>query len=106
MRRASPFLSSLTGSDADGDALTYGANGLPPGVALTVSTGLLSGTPTEAGTYSVTATVFDGAQSASRTFIWTVTADATAPVVAITAPTTAATVCVERQQRDAERNGQ
>ncbi len=84
-----PVSLQLTGSDADGDALTYGANGLPPGVALTVSTGMLSGTPTEAGTYSVTATVFDGAQSASQTFIWTVTADATAPVVAITAPTSA-----------------
>jgi chitinase len=27
----------LSGSDADGDQLTYGANGLPPGLALTVA---------------------------------------------------------------------
>lgn len=80
----------LSGSDADGDALTYGANGLPPGLMLTVSTGLISGTPTEPGTYSVTAVVFDAAQSASRTFTWTVTADVTGPVVGITTPTSAA----------------
>jgi hypothetical protein len=80
----------LSGSDADGDALTYGANGLPPGLMLTVSTGLISGTPTEPGTYSVTAVVFDAAQSASRTFTWTVTADVAGPVVGITTPTSAA----------------
>jgi PKD repeat protein len=81
----------LSGSDADGDVLTYGANGLPPGTALTVSTGLVSGAPTAAGTYTVTATVFDASQSASRTFTWTVTADVTAPAVTIAAPTTATT---------------
>jgi hypothetical protein len=81
----------LNGSDADGDVITYGANGLPPGMALTVATGLISGTPSEAGTYVVTATLFDGAQSASQTFTWIVTPDATAPAVALTAPTTGAT---------------
>jgi hypothetical protein len=64
----------LSGSDADGNVLTYGANGLPPGLALMVSTGLISGMPTNAGTYAVTATVFDGTQSASRTFTWAVAA--------------------------------
>lgn len=81
----------LTGTDADGDVLTFGANGLPSGVALAVNTGLISGTPTEPGSYVVTATVFDGAQSASRTFAWTVTnaVDLTAPTVGIVTPTSA-----------------
>ena len=84
-------LVQLNGNDADGDLLTYGANGLPSGVALNVSTGVISGTPAETGVYTVTANVFDGSQSASLAFTWTVTADATAPIVTITAPTTAAT---------------
>lgn len=83
----------LSGADPDGDVLTYGANGLPPGIAIAVSTGLISGTPTTAGSYPVTVTVSDGLQTASRTFTWTVTVptDTTAPAVAIATPTTATT---------------
>jgi hypothetical protein len=81
----------LSGADADGDPLTYGGNGLPPGLALAVSTGLIAGTPTTPGTYPITVTVSDAAHTASRTFTWTVTAETGAPVVTITNPTTAAT---------------
>jgi len=83
----------LSGADPDGDVLTYGANGLPPGLAIAVSTGLIAGTPSTAGSYPVTVTVSDGMQTATRTFTWTVTAtaDTVVPAVAITAPTTAAT---------------
>jgi hypothetical protein len=83
----------LSGADPDGDVLTYGANGLPPGIAIAVSTGLISGTPTAAGTYPVTVTVSDGMQTATRNFTWTVTAstDTVKPVVTITSPTTATT---------------
>jgi hypothetical protein len=81
----------LIGADADGDPLTYGGNGLPPGLALAVSTGLIAGTPTTPGTYPVTVTVSDAAHTASRSFTWTVTAETVAPVVTITNPTTAAT---------------
>ena len=83
----------LSAADPDGDVLTYGANGLPPGLAIAVSTGLIAGTPTTAGSYPVTVSVSDGMQTATRAFTWTVTAasDTVKPVATITTPTTATT---------------
>ena len=82
----------LVGSDPDGQAVTYSATGLPAGLTLGAATGFISGTPTTAGTYSVTATISDGALTASQTFSWSVAAgDATAPTVSITSPTSSAT---------------
>ena len=81
----------LAGADADGGTLSYGANGLPPGLAIAVSTGLIAGTPTIPGSYSITVTVSDGALTATRAFTWTVTREAVIPQVAITTPTTAVT---------------
>ena len=65
---------ALVASDPEGTALTFGASGLPPGLALNTSTGVIAGTVSTAGTYSVTATASDGSLTASRTFTWTVTA--------------------------------
>ena len=82
----------LAGSDPKGDPLTYSATGLPPGLKLMASTGYISGTPTTAGSYSLTARASDGVLTASQTFTWTVgVADTTPPVVNITSPTSAAT---------------
>src|SRR5688572_1132383 len=82
----------LVGSDPDGLAVTYSATGLPQGLTLGTSTGFIQGTPTTAGSYSVTATVFDGVLTASQTFSWNVAAgDTTAPTVTITTPTTSTT---------------
>ncbi len=68
----------LDGTDADaGDTLTYSASGLPPGLALNPSTGLISGKPTSLIDTAVNATVTDGSAADSVTFAWTVT---TAPV--------------------------
>lgn len=76
----------LVGSDPGGQSVSYAATGLPPGVDL-AATGLLQGAPTTAGSYVVTASVSDGAASASVSFNWTVSAlDRTAPVVTITSP--------------------
>ena len=64
----------LSATDPDGTALTYSASGLPPGLNVNGSTGLISGTlSSTTGTYTVTAAVSDGSLSNSRTFAWTVT---------------------------------
>jgi hypothetical protein len=58
---------------ASGQTLSYSATGLPTGVSIN-SSGLISGTPSTAGTYNVTATATDttGA-SGSASFTWTIT---------------------------------
>jgi putative Ig domain-containing protein len=58
---------------ASGQTLTYSATGLPAGLSISSTTGLISGTPTTAGTYSVTVTATDttGAHG-SATFTWTI----------------------------------
>jgi hypothetical protein len=78
----------LQGSDGNGDSLTYSASGLPPGLSITASTGLIAGTPTNAGTYAVTATVSDGTLTASRAFSWTIAAINVAPTLAVVAAQT------------------
>ncbi len=58
---------------ATGQALTYSATGLPTGLSISSSTGVISGTPTTSGTSPVTVTARDttGA-TGSATFTWTV----------------------------------
>jgi hypothetical protein len=58
---------------ASGQTLTYSASGLPAGLSISSSTGLISGTTTTAGSYSVTVTATDttGAKG-TASFTWTV----------------------------------
>jgi len=83
---------AITASDPNGDALTYSATGLPAGLTIGATTGVISGTPTTAATYTPTVTVADGqGGTASATFTWTITAPANTPPV-ITTPATQSTV--------------
>jgi hypothetical protein len=58
---------------ASGQTLTYAATGLPAGLSISASTGLISGTPTTAATTTATVTATDTTGAAnSATFSWTV----------------------------------
>jgi len=58
---------------ASGQTLTYSATGLPAGLSIS-SSGLISGTPTTAGTSTVTVTASDSTgASGSASFSWTIT---------------------------------
>ncbi len=58
---------------AAGQTLGYSAAGLPAGLSISSTTGLISGTPTTAGTSTVTVTATDSTgASGSATFTWTV----------------------------------
>jgi Putative Ig domain len=62
----------ISASDSGGAALTYSASGLPTGLSIS-SSGLVSGTPTAAGTFSVTATATDSTgASGNASFTWTI----------------------------------
>jgi ricin-type beta-trefoil lectin protein/putative Ig domain-containing protein len=68
----------ISASSNKGEAITsYTATGLPPGLVIS-TTGAITGTPTTAGTYTVTVTVTDaiGTQGVA-TFTWTVSSSGT-----------------------------
>jgi fibronectin type 3 domain-containing protein len=65
----------IQASDPDGNTLTYSATGLPKGLSINTTTGLISGTVgfDAAGTTNVAVSASDGALSATAAFTWTVT---------------------------------
>ena len=90
-----PLNLQIIATDPDaGDTIKYSASGLPTGLAINTSTGLISGTPTKNGTLNVTVSVTDSrGATASAAFSWSITKKATtpAPVVNFSAnPTTIA----------------
>jgi hypothetical protein len=64
----------ITAADsASGQTLTYTATGLPAGLSINSSSGLISGTPATAATYAVKVTVTDSTgASGSASFTWTI----------------------------------
>ncbi|MFD9793454.1 M4 family metallopeptidase [Streptomyces sp. NPDC059070] len=64
----------IQASDPAGKTLTYSASGLPAGLSINATTGLITGTPTAAGTSSVTVTAKNTDNATGTTsFTWTVT---------------------------------
>lgn len=80
---------AITASDADNDPLTYSATGLPDGLSINASTGVISGTISQTAAqgspYAVTIAVDDGVTqvqllvTADANFTWTVTKVNVAP---------------------------
>jgi hypothetical protein len=71
---------AVSASDPDGDALTFTARNLPPGLRMAPH-GVISGAPSQGGTWDVTVAANDGrGGSASTSFNWTVVNRA--PVIA------------------------
>ncbi|MEU6591780.1 M4 family metallopeptidase [Streptomyces sp. NPDC046881] len=63
----------IQASSTNSGALTYSASGLPAGLSINSSTGLITGTPTTAGTSSTIVTVKDSTgATGTATFGWTV----------------------------------
>jgi hypothetical protein len=79
----------ISASDSDSSqTLTYTASGLPAGLSIS-SAGLISGTPTTAGTSQVTVTATDGTNAAgTASFTWTISpaASGTGNTVTVTNP--------------------
>jgi mono/diheme cytochrome c family protein len=62
----------LAASGPSGVVLTYSATGLPPGLTCNAANGLIGGTPTVTGNFTVTATVNGGGASDSKSFVWSI----------------------------------
>ncbi|GAB3896109.1 putative Ig domain-containing protein [Kibdelosporangium lantanae] len=68
----------IQATDPQNDSLTYTAAGLPAGLSISSTSGLISGTPSAAGSSNVTVTATDpGGHSGSASFGWTVTSGGT-----------------------------
>jgi hypothetical protein len=61
----------LRANDVPGAGVQFSARGLPPGVAVNATTGIVAGRPRRTGTYSVTVAAHDASASAATTsFSW------------------------------------
>ena len=75
---------ALSASDPEGKALQFSAIGLPTGLVINGTSGLISGIARTAGAYAVTVRATDGALWVSRSFSWSVVATSLTPMTATT----------------------
>ena len=68
----------ITGS---GSPTLFGASGLPAGLSVNTSTGVVSGTPTALGTYPATVTAANAGGTGSETVTFAITRNPNAPVI-------------------------
>jgi hypothetical protein len=81
-----PIRVAVSATDSLGKALTYSATGLPAGLSINASTGLISGTPTTAAQYNPTVTASSGTATGSAAFSWAVRTQPPADSVTVTSP--------------------
>ena len=62
----------ISANDLEQDVLLYSATALPSSLSIDASTGLISGTLSTSGSYTVTVTVSDGITSSAASFAWVV----------------------------------
>lgn len=67
-----PASLQLSATDPNGDSISFGASGLPSGLGVNATAGLISGSPTDAGTFNVVATASDGVNADTESFTWVV----------------------------------
>ncbi|HXQ90923.1 MAG TPA: Ig domain-containing protein [Acidimicrobiales bacterium] len=69
---AVPVSLQVSAADVRGQALTYVGSGLPAGLTINATTGLISGTPTGRGRTATSIVVSDTSASATIAFTWTI----------------------------------
>lgn len=73
-KRGVPMSYQMQANDPDGDTLSFVASGLPAGLGIDGSSGLISGTPQNEDEYTARVTVTANGDSVTQEFGWSITA--------------------------------
>ncbi|MFK7847308.1 MAG: putative Ig domain-containing protein [Rhodothermales bacterium] len=68
---------AISATDPENDALIFSGTDLPEGISIDINSGVMSGTPTSAGSYDAAVSVSDGINEIQASFTWTVLDPAT-----------------------------